>query len=319
MKGAAAFIIALLLAGCTASIDRAFPPETRGAVAAMIGPLQVRGVSATPDLQTLYVSLCREDRCSVHEAGEGGSLRAVLDDPEWDYRWVAAEGDTLLAVRSRPGAEYRAAERYDIVRYRPGDRSVRVLRSEDQRITSLQALGGGAFAYFASTALKPVAGCATDCRYVPVAQRLVVVDGEGRTVGTMDGVVDGLSGEAFHPWAEDLWLVMPLDAARMRQLPATVTRGPYPELRVFAGMADLSAALPGGGWPDRFNGFNMIAQPFRPLDRVVTAEAVDLTGPGIAIVAQPVWGPDPDALTIDVMARSGDEWTRQSHTTFTLP
>lgn len=196
---------------------------------------------------------------------------------------------------------------------------MRVLRSENQRITSLQSLGGGAFAYFASTALAPVAGCNSACRYVPVAQRLVVVDADGRTVGTMNEVVDGLSGEAYHPWTEGVWLMMPFDRGRTRQLPAFLTQGPYPELRVFADMTDLSAALPPGGWPRSLGGFNMIAQPFRPLDRAVTTETVDLAAPGVAVVAQPAWGPDEGALTMDVMVRSGDEWSRQSQRTFTLP
>lgn len=314
---AAAAILALT--GCSPVSGDAGPQRmVRGSLSALIGPMEVRGVSADPERNLVYVSLCREAACAIYVAGDGDRLSPVLDHPEWNYRWVSAVGDgALLAVRSRPGADSVENPTSEIILYRPGDPAPSVLRSEAGRITSLQSLEGGAFAYFVSTGMKKVEGCRDDCDYVPVAQRLVVVAADGSVVGSMDDVVDGLAGEAFHPWNERTWVVMPYNTARTRQLTATITAGPSPVLTRYASSAELAASTPADAWPkEGLTRFNMIAEPFRVLGVVAVSEAVDLSGPGHAVLVEPTAGPDPHSINIrSVFRATNDEWrSGRSHT-----
>lgn len=284
----------------------------RGSLSALIGPVKVRGVSADPRSDVVYVSLCREAGCAIYAAGPEPRLEPVLVNSGWNYRWAAAEGDgILLAVRSLPGADSIENPTSDIVRYRSGDPAPSVLRSEAGRITSLQSLGGGAYAYFVSTGLKKVEGCRTDCEYVPVAQRLVVVGADGVVAGSMDDVVDGLSGEAFHPWIDGTWLVMPYNSARTRQLTATITAGPSPVLTRYAGSAELAAASPPDAWPrEGLARFNMIAEPFRALGVVAVSEAIDLSAPGEAVLVEPSAGADPHGVVVRTVSRAPDQQWR---------
>jgi hypothetical protein len=315
--------VLLALSGCSpVNGDAASQRTIRGALSAMAGPLKIRGVSATPDLSVVYISICREDAaCAIYAAGEGDRLVPVLSDPEWDYLWVAAtEDNRILAMRTRPGSEMIPDQVSEIVRYRPGDTNPEILRSEAGRVTSLHSLGGGAFAYFVSAGLRPVQGChRTDCRYMPVAQRLVVVDAEGAVVGTIDDVVDGLAGEAFHPWGEGLWLTMPYNSARDRQLPATITAGPAPVLTRYTSTAELAATLPpGAGWPEEgLQRFDMIAEPFRVLGTVALLENADLTRPSHAVLVEPTVGPRPRSIEVRPVYREGGQgWRAERSRTY---
>ncbi len=293
----------------------------RGSLSALTGPLQVRGVSADPERNVVYVSLCRESACAIFAAGQGDRLLAILDDPEWNYRWVSAAGDArLLAVRSRPGADSVENPVSEIVRYRPGDSGPSVLRSEVGRITSLQSLGGGAFAYFVSTGLRQIAGCRAECEYVPVSQRLVIIAADGAVVGTMDDVVDGLAGEAFHPWNERMWVVMPYNSARTRQLTATITAGPSPSLTLYSSPAELAASSPADAWPkEGLQRFNMIAEPFRALGVVAVSEAVDLSGPCHAVLIEPSAGTRPRSIEVQTVSRvPGQDWRAERPRTYYL-
>ncbi len=186
-------------------------------------------------------------------------------------------------------------------------------------ISSLQSLGDGAFAYFVSAGLQPVPGCRTDCRFVPIAQRLVVVDADEAVVGTVEDVVNGLAGEAFHPWGEGLWVVMPYNSARDRQLTATITAGPSPVLTRYPSPAELSAAAsPVDAWPEAgLQRFNMIAEPFRVLDVVAMAEMIDLTRPGHAVLVQPAAGPRPESIEVHRVYRApGQDWRAEPSRTY---
>ena len=283
----------------------------RGALSSMIGPVQVRGVSADPGSSVVYVALCREATCSVYAAGDDDRLTPVLADADWDYRWVAAVGGgQILAVRSRPGSELIDDPVSEIVIHRLGEQQPTVLRSEAGRVTSLHSLGGGAFAYFISTDLKPVEGCRSDqCKYVPAAQKLVVVGADGGIAGTMDDVVDGLEGEAFHPWSDGVWVVMPWNTARDQQLPATITGGPSPVLTRYATTAELAASPhPSSAWPvDTLPRFNMVAEPFRVLGALAVPDAIDLTAPGRAVMVAPAAGPRPDHIEVRPVSRPGGQ------------
>lgn len=274
----------------------------------MIGPVQVRGVSMTQDRTLVLMSLCRGGRCAIHVADQTTErLDPLLDDEAWDYRWVSAEGFTGgLAVRSRPSDEESAEPVSEIVRFRIGDAPPVVLASVPGRISSLQALGGGAYAYLVSTSLSPVEGCRDDCRYTPDAQRLVVVAGDGHVAGTLDGIVGGLEGEAFHPWREGLWLLMPWNVGRDRQLLATLSAGPEPVLVTWPDAAALAAGQTNAVTPATeaaIRRLNMIAEPFRPLGVVAVPEAVDLTAPNHAVLVQPEAGRSPTGVRVRTVSR----------------
>lgn len=182
-------------------------------------------------------------------------------------------------------------------------------------MSSLHALGDGAYAYFVSDGLAPAPGCrGAGCRQVPVSQSLIVVAADGRVVGRIDDVVDGLEGEAFHPWADGVWLVSPFDTTRTRRLTATITAGPDPVLAQ-AG----EPAPPSGAWPQDLRRFNMIADPLRGLNVVAAGATVDLTAPGLAVLVQPEPGRRPDGLELYVVSRNDDGWRSEPVSMLRLP
>jgi len=292
MRSGVALGLLALLSACVPARNLGV---ARGAVAAMTGSVRISGVSAAPDLSELHVAVCRREACSIVTLDGSDRVAATLIDPGESHRWPSFDGpDALIAVRTEAGPETEPAPTSRIVR-RSAEGRMEVLREERGRVSSLQALGGGAYAYFLSEGLAPVRGCVgKKCRQVPTGHRLVVVAADGRTVATLEGLVDGLAGEEFLPLGSAGWRIAPLTRGRDRRIVATLTPGPVPRLLV-----DEAADVAG---PD------LLTEPFRVTGLVGLGQTIDRPTPDLAVLVQPAEGPDPHLLEVHVIRRVDGAW-----------